>query len=247
MRNFLAILVAVLLSGLGLVQTAAAQTARQGGMFYNPSFGRSFQPRPSSFGGGFETGASGNFLYPTRANGTGFAAPWRPAPLPVAPVGQASAVERVLQMGPVGAAPQPANVVAATPVAVAPLAAPNPTTATLPANITDGAATRRPLRHHRAEPRSERIGQRGRRRGAVRLFAHPVVIDDADRAEQGRARRARHQGLREQSHRADRRHGQHPARRNLLANVLGLEPGMSRIDNRLTVGYQPSSMPAVGP
>ena len=134
-RNYLAVLVAVVLSGFGLAQTAAAQTARQGGMFYNPSFGRSFQPRPSGFGGGIETGASGNFLYPTRGNGTGFAAPWRPAPLPVAPVGQASAVERVLQMGPVGAAPQPANVGPATPVAVAPLAAPNPTIATQPANI----------------------------------------------------------------------------------------------------------------
>jgi hypothetical protein len=61
---------------------AAAQGVSQGnpthGTFGNRPLGQPLVPRPSNFGGGIQTGSSGNFLYRGRPDGsTAFAAPWR--------------------------------------------------------------------------------------------------------------------------------------------------------------------------
>jgi hypothetical protein len=48
------------------------------GMFGNRTLGQSFIPAASTFGGGIQTGASGNFLYIGRSDGSAaFASPWR--------------------------------------------------------------------------------------------------------------------------------------------------------------------------
>ena len=48
------------------------------GTFGNRTLGQSFVPQPRTFGGGIQTGASGNFLYLGRPDGVAaFATPWR--------------------------------------------------------------------------------------------------------------------------------------------------------------------------
>ncbi len=70
--------------------------------FYNLSLGRSFVPPPSGFGGGIQTGPTGNFLYLGRTDGAvDIGTPWRrpqieAVPLLVAP----SAVGRLQQLSP---------------------------------------------------------------------------------------------------------------------------------------------------
>jgi hypothetical protein len=59
-----------------------AQVSSQGGethgMFGDRTLGQSFVPRPGNFGGGIQTGSSGNFLYSGRPDGSSaFATPWR--------------------------------------------------------------------------------------------------------------------------------------------------------------------------
>ena len=73
---------AVLALGLCIPQRVVAQVSPQGnqtyGTFGDRTLGQSFVPRPSTFGGGIQTGASGNFLYLGRSDGSAaFATPWR--------------------------------------------------------------------------------------------------------------------------------------------------------------------------
>lgn len=75
-------LMAVLALSLCKPQMVVAQASPQGneigGMFGNRTLGQPLAPRRSTFGGGIQTGASGNFLYLGRPDGSSaFAAPWR--------------------------------------------------------------------------------------------------------------------------------------------------------------------------
>ena len=64
-------------------QMAVAPVSAQGGAtaygtFGNRTLGQSFVPSASTFGGGIQTGPSGNFLYAGRVDGSAaFATPWR--------------------------------------------------------------------------------------------------------------------------------------------------------------------------
>ena len=75
-------LMAVFALGLCIPQMVVAQASPQGnqahGTFGDRTLGQSFVPRPSTFGGGIQTGPSGNFLYLGRSDGSAaFATPWR--------------------------------------------------------------------------------------------------------------------------------------------------------------------------
>ncbi len=104
MRNC-TLLVAAAATVLGVGSMVLAQTP-QGPIYYSPfynlSLGRSFVPPPSGFGGGIQTGPSGNFLYLGRPDGAvDFGTPWRrpqveAVPLLVAP----SAIGRLQQLSP---------------------------------------------------------------------------------------------------------------------------------------------------
>ena len=76
------VLAAALALSLCNPQTAAAQAVPRGNgtsaMFGNRSLGQPLVPRASGFGGGIQTGTSGNFLYRGQPGGSrAFAAPWR--------------------------------------------------------------------------------------------------------------------------------------------------------------------------
>ena len=75
-------LLAALALGLCNPQIVIAQVSPQGnvthGTFGNRTLGQPFVPRPSTFGGGIQTGPTGNFLFLSRPDGSAaFAAPWR--------------------------------------------------------------------------------------------------------------------------------------------------------------------------
>ena len=75
-------LMAVLALSLCIPQSVVAQASPQGnqthGTFGDRTLGQSFVPRPSTFGGGIQTGPGGNFLFLGRSDGSAaFATPWR--------------------------------------------------------------------------------------------------------------------------------------------------------------------------
>ena len=105
-------LIAGVTSSLFTPQVATAQVSPQGnqahGMFGDRTLGQSFVPRPSTFGGGIQTGPSGNFLSAGRTNGSAaFATPWRQSDAGGGgqPVGAAPAVQAAVSTQ----APAPAN------------------------------------------------------------------------------------------------------------------------------------------
>jgi hypothetical protein len=238
--------VGVAFLGLGI---AAAQTLGPNRMFYNPSFGQSFAPRPSGFGGGIQTGPSGNFLSAGRPGGaTAFVAPWPPAlPEPLPLLGPASAAQRVLQLGPVPdsaiaassvltavepAAPAAPRVVAVAPPAVNPPAEQRlamPPGIELPsAGGAINAATGSPSPYSRSPRLSDLLTRIARDRGVLLSPRIDVYVGQSAAVIEGRVRSS--------------------SDRALLANVLGLEPTVRTVANRLAVGaYQPNSTPANGP
>ncbi len=89
-------LAAVLALSLCKPQMVVAQSSEIRGMFGNRTLGQSFMPRPSTFGGGLQTGPSGNFLYFGRPDGsTAFATPWRQ--IDTSEIDQAAGVRRAAQ------------------------------------------------------------------------------------------------------------------------------------------------------
>jgi hypothetical protein len=81
-KSWVLALMAVLALSLCQPQMVMAQVTPPSnethGTFGNRTLGQPLAPRPSKFGGGIQTGASGSFLYRGRPDGsTAFAAPWR--------------------------------------------------------------------------------------------------------------------------------------------------------------------------
>lgn len=242
-----------IIAGVGVAfigfRIAAAQTPMPARMFYNPSFGQSFAPRPSGFGGGIQTGPSGNFLSVGLPGGVAaFVAPWPPAlrePLPL--LGPASAAQRVLQLGPVpDSAIAPSSVLApveaaapaaprAVAVAPAPVNPPAEQLLAMPAGIelpSAGAATNPAIGSQPSYSRSPRLSDLLTRiaqgRGILVSPRIDVYVGQSAAVIVGRVRSN--------------------GDRALLANVLSLEPTVRTVANRLAVGsYQPNSTPANGP
>ena len=255
-KRCILVVTAVLAIPLCRPQTVAAQVSPQGntahGMFGARTLGQSFVPRPSTFGGGIQTGPSGSFLYAGRTNGANaFAAPWRQSdaagseqPIlaaqptlqpavstqPAAPVNNLPAAQTI----PESAVPAPLETngsdgaspteqaVGMTPGA-APSAAWNFTAAGAGSHTTSPSAVRRQT-YTRSPQLSDRLTQIARAKGMLTGPSIDVYLGNHVALLQG-AVRTTDDGT-------------------LLTNVLALEPDVQQIDNRLVTpgtGPQPSS------
>ena len=81
-NNYVLALLAVVALGLCKPPLVVAQVSTQGsvvhGTFGDRTLGQSFVPRPSTFGGGVQTGPGGSFLFLGRSDGSAaFVTPWR--------------------------------------------------------------------------------------------------------------------------------------------------------------------------
>jgi hypothetical protein len=252
MRNCTLTLMAAAAIALCETPMAVAQVSPQGGMFYNPTFGRSFAPRPNGFGGGIQTGPSGEFLHLGRPGGVpAFAAPWLNVPAePVSLVGSASAVQRGLQLSPLADSSAAANSAAKLPAAgksasaaalgggalrgnvPAELHLGMPSGIELPGvgggTLRHGAAAGGQSPYSRSPRLSEMLTRIAQTRGILLGRRIDVYVGNNVALVEGDVRSA--------------------GGRALLASVLSLEPGVRAVANRLTVGgYQPNSTPANGP
>jgi hypothetical protein len=278
MRNNLLALMAALALAFCEPMTALAQFFYQPGTFGYRVLGQSLAPAPSTFGGGIQTNAAGAFLFIGRPNGAdSFTMPWRPPyqsfvdqPIAAIPPSQFSLPPQQPVGGVQGVAP-PAT--ALTPrVQVAPPSQLLPSGYNGPVSSSEqgagttsgpaaagaawnytlaGSANRatatRPEPYVRSPELSDRLTRIARFRGMLSGSGIDVYLSGDVALVQGVVRTA--------------------ANRTVLGNVLGLEPDVSRIDNRLAVqghssrpsnvstgnvrrssqGYQAKVTPAYGP
>ena len=277
MKNNMLALMAALALAFCESGTARAQFFYQQGTFGYRVLGQSLETAPSTFGGGIQTNAAGAFLFIGRPNGAdSFTMPWRPpyrsfADQPIAaipasqlslppqqPVGgvqgtssPATALTPATQVGPPAQTPRPGYNApvpspeqgdGATPGAAAGAA----WNYTLAGSANRATATR-PEPYVRSPELSDRLTRIARFRGMLAGSGVDVYLSGDVALVQGLVRTA--------------------ANRTVLGNVLGLEPDVSRIDNRLAVqgyrsrpskvstgnvrrsgqGYQANVTPAYGP
>jgi hypothetical protein len=245
---------------------AVAQMSSQAGMFGNRVLGQSLAPTPSSFGGGVRTNATGSFLYLGWPNGANdFTTPWRhpyPSVLEQA-VGGSPAVQLTVP----SQQPTPAVQVGSPPASPAPGYNTAGFSPEQGAGVTSGVATwpawnfalgqggaeaasasaARAAPLARSPQLSDRLTRIARSKGMLAGRAIDVYLSGDVALVLGVVRSE--------------------ADRVLLGNVVGLEPDVSRIDNRLAIagsggysssapaenvpprleGYHPSTMPANGP
>ena len=243
-------LMAVLALSLCEPQMLLAQVPPQGNesrdAFGARTLGKPLAPRPSKFGGGIQTGASGNFLYRGRADGSGaFAAPWRQA--------DAAMLEQTIGAR---AAEQPAPHFVVSPQTPAPeynvpelptipesapslfpetngwegtspveqalgmtfgVGPPAAWNVTVPRAGTRTAtvSTARPQPYARSPELSDLLTRIARTKGMLSGHGIDVYMSNDIALLQGTVRT--------------------PGDRVLLANILGLEPTVQQIDNRLVV------------
>ena len=222
-----------------LVQPQTAQVTAQGGVttygtFGSQTLGQSFLPSPSTFGGGIQTGPSGNFLFAGRTDGSaaGFATPWR----------QIDSV--ALMQAAAGAAAQAApNAVVAPSPAPGINAPANPNPGPAPASETNAGEGAAPAVGPAALMMPDVQGGPPRAFGSQPYVRSPELSALLTRI-------ARSKGMLSgegidvyMSNRAARLEGvvRTPANRVLLANVLALEPEVRQIDNRLVPEGNPSN------
>jgi hypothetical protein len=240
-------LLAVLALGLCKPQMVVAQVAPQGnvthGTFGNRTLGQSFVPRPSTFGGGIQTGATGSFLYLGRPDGsTAFAAtPWRridPAVLAQAS-GATPAAQPALYGAPSPQSPalrelptnpefapasfpetngwegmSPAEQALGINLGIGPSAASNVTVLRVGAHAAWASAAR-PQPYIRSPELSDLLMRIARAKGMLAGKGIDVYLSNNIALLQGTVRT--------------------PGDCILLANVLALEPEVRQIDNRLVV------------
>jgi hypothetical protein len=243
------------------IRPAVAQTAYPGGAFGPRVLGQSLAPQPNRFGGGVQLGAGGNFMYLGRPNGATSFVPWQQyypvTPVMIDPGIAASAMaQQGIQPGAQIAVPsQVPNQLPAPAVQVglpqqSPSPAPAPVVAPAGINATAFSAAPAPAwsvaiprgqtaeasaKAARAEPfvrspeLSDRLTRIARTKGMLAGPAIDVYLSGNVAMMRGLVHRH--------------------ADRVLLGNVMGLEPDVSRIDNRLAVAeyYHPSTTPAYGP
>jgi hypothetical protein len=228
----------VFMAGLTLVLcesvAVVGQTSARSGMFGSRVLGQSLAPNPRSFGGGNQTTPSGNFLYLGRLNGgTDFTTPWWP--LYPGMGAQAAGASPVVQ--PTLQSQRPASPVQVAPPSQSPAPGYNPLTpsaeqgastalgmGTTPAwslaGARDGtraasASAARAEPYTRSPELSDRLTRIARTRGMLAAQAIDVCLSGNVALVQGAVRTQ--------------------ADRVLLGNVVGLEPDVSQIDNRLIV------------
>jgi hypothetical protein len=275
MKNITIALLGALLLTFGVSGIAVGQYSYQAGQFGYRVLGQPLAPPPSMFNGGLSTGVTGRFQALGRLNGLGdFAMPWR-QPYQSA-IGQAIVVSNApvtLPMQSSGAnaqiMPPPVTQMPAVPMGPplqspqpgynAPVPLPEQAAGTTPAaetgrawNYMTGQSVNRavsvPAESYVPSPvLSARLTRIARARGMLAGPAIDVYLSGDVALVQGLVRNV--------------------ANGTVLCNVLGLEPGVSRIDNRLVVqrygsrtsstsagnvpqnaqGYQARTMPAYGP
>ena len=246
MKNSLLAFMAGLTLVLCELMPVQGQTSARSGMFGNRVLGQSLAPSPRSFGGGNQTSQSGNFLYLGRMNGVAdFTMPWWP--LYPGMGTQAAVASPVVQPTLQSQPPASAVQVASPSQTLAPGYNPLATSAEQGAGMTLGmgtapawslAGTRNGTQTAsasaaRAEPYtrspelSDRLTRIARTRGMLAAQTIDVYLSGNVALVQGVVRSQ--------------------ADRVLLGNVMGLEPDVSQIDNRLVVaspGGLSSSAPA---
>ncbi len=272
MKNGLLAIMAALSLAFCRSDTALGQFSSQPGTFGYRVLGQPLVPTQGMFGSGIQTNVAGSFLFVGRPNGgNDFATPWQhpyqsvidqaiaalpPAQLtlpPQQPVGAvqvappAGTLTPSVQIGPPAQLPPPGY--------NAPVPSPEQG-ANVPSGVAAGATWNYALGRSvnragaaRAEPYvhspelSARLTRIARIRGMLAGHAIDVYLSGNAALVQGVVRTA--------------------ADRTVLGNVLGLEPDVSRIDNRLVVqgygtlstgtvpqrpqGYHASTTPAYGP
>jgi hypothetical protein len=224
------------LTGLALVLAqcgmALAQASSQPGMFGNRFLGQPLAPQPSSFGGGIQLGPAGNFVSLGRPNGATSFPLWKqysgaPIDLGVAasPPAQPAAQLSPPRQPPAGGVPavqvgQPAQPPANSPqesVGAAPGGTTPPTwdfAVRRGGSGVDAAAARgEPL--VRSPVLSDRLTRIARTKNMLAGRGIDVYLRGDTALVQGAVRTS--------------------GDRALLANVVRLEPDVSRIDNQLTV------------
>ncbi len=255
MRNNMLALMAALALAFCEPGAALAQFFYQPGTFGYRVLGQSLAPAPSTFGGGVQTNSAGAFLFLGRPNGAdSFTMPWRPpyqnmidqpivaispSQLPLRPQQPVGGVQGVpppataqtppVQAGPPAQVPPPGNN-APTPnpeqgAGMTSAAAAGAAWSYTLAGSTNRAATTRPEPYVRSPELSDRLTRIARVRGMLAGSGIDVYLSGNDALVQGVVRTA--------------------ANRAVLGNVLGLEPDVSRIDNRLAVqgyGNRPSNV-----
>jgi hypothetical protein len=246
MKSPLFALMAILTLASWEVQSAVAQTPYQTSTFGSRTLGQSLTPGRSTFGGGVQTNLGGSFLYLGQTNATtNFAMPWRyiyPTAVDqvtaASPAVQLASPSQQLAVGTPTATPTNASAPAVQigapaqlpPPRYAPASSPEQgvgmmpgTTAGVNWNYTLGrdvslaaspsAARAEPFR--RSPELSNRLTRIAQSRGMLAGGAINVYLSGNVALIQGTLRTG--------------------ANRTLLANVVGLEPNVSRIDNRLSV------------
>jgi hypothetical protein len=242
-KDFTLILASIV--AVSLPQMAMAQVSAQGGQAYGTfgyrNLGQSFTPSPSTFGGGIQVGAGGNFLYAGRTNGpSAFATPWRQVDTNVLSIanGLAPRVDTTL-LGSTNGFVVPAQPAAAAPQAPAlaanpplpPLGpdvagtglpetnAPQPTSPPqLRPDIRPGMPQVTPMRQQtstRSADLSDLMTRTARTKGMLVGGGIDVYVNEKVARMSGTVRT--------------------PHDRALLATLLALEPGVAQVDNQLVV------------
>lgn len=240
------------LSLLVLVALSANALGQTGGMFGPRVLGAPLQPGVSQFGGGLQISPNGTFVGTGRTNGANqFATPWRrsTAPLPyistgyaVLPNGQLTAITPDGNLAAVAAVPAPTPLQPAVPIettvppevsvvgppapALSPAVSPNPVggaTADTPApqparQLVTGATTAQSELNGYLPRVSERLTRIARSHG-IRV-ASPIRVSVVNGT-------AILRGV------VGSPHGS-----ALIANLAGLEPGVERVSNQLTVASE---------
>jgi hypothetical protein len=220
-----------------------AQMPSQSGMFGTRVLGQPLTPSRSAFGGGVQTNATGSFLYIGRTSGgTDFTAPWRhpyqsvldqtvpalPAmqltlspqqPTTAAPAGSPSATPApAVQVAPTAQPPVPGTNAPGASPAQGPGMTPNAPTMpgwSFATGQNDNRAAASVDTFTRSPELSDRLTRIARSRGMLVGPVIDVLVSGNVAMVQGKVRTQ--------------------ANRLLLGNIVGLEPDVSRIDNRLTV------------
>jgi hypothetical protein len=216
-------LAAVLALGFCEPQMVAAQNNQTYGTFGNRTLGQSFVPYAGSFGGGIQTSPNGSFLSVGRSNGgMTVAAPAAQATVNAATSPQSSAPAAVLN----SAAPLPAtngdediglaNAIEQAQQALG--AGPLPAAVARETRFDSGAASvaaRGALPYTRSTELSDRLTRFARTKGVLAGQGLDVYLSGTTARVEGAVRT--------------------PHDRVLLATILGLEPAVRQIDNRLIV------------